>query len=289
MCLPQSRADFSRAALAKALAKRQDAGMRPTTRPVPDDENWQPDRTGHALFTTRLGVCAVAWGEQGVVAVMLPDPSPDTTRDRVLHSATRRRPGGWRQALSAGNLSPAALQAVAGVQILMAGRAQGAEGALAAREDWAFAQPRLTAAGMVLPDVRAQFSSSRWAANGLPLLDDIPLDWHGVPEFARHVYRLALAIAPGHTRTYGELAADLGAGGDAEGSVSSANGGRGLARAVGQALGANPFAPVVPCHRILAAQGGSGGFSASGGTRTKLSLLEWEGAALGDGATLPLF
>lgn len=268
MCLPPSPAGFLQAALAKAPAKRQDAGMRPTTRLVPDDENWQPDRTGYALFTTRLGVCSIAWGVRGVVAVMLPDPSPDTTRDRVLHSATRRRPGGWRQALSAGSLSPAALQAVAGVQVLMAGRAEGAGDASAIREDWAFAQPRLTAAGMVLPDVRAQFRSSRWAANGLPLLDDIPLDWHGVPEFARHVYRLALAIAPGHTRT---------------------NGGRGLARAVGQALGANPFAPVVPCHRILAAQGGSGGFSASGGTRTKLSLLEWEGAALGDGATLPLF
>ncbi|UBB18164.1 methylated-DNA--[protein]-cysteine S-methyltransferase [Comamonas odontotermitis] len=263
--------------------------MRPTTRLVPDDENWQPDRTGYALFTTRLGVCSIAWGVRGVVAVMLPDPSPDTTRDRVLHSATRRRPGGWRQALSAGSLSPAALQAVAGVQVLMAGRAEGAGDASAIREDWAFAQPRLTAAGMVLPDVRAQFRSSRWAANGLPLLDDIPLDWHGVPEFARHVYRLALAIAPGHTRTYGELAAVRAAGSGTEEAASSANGGRGLARAVGQALGANPFAPVVPCHRILAAQGGSGGFSASGGTRTKLSLLEWEGAALGDGATLPLF
>ena len=263
--------------------------MRPTTRPVLDDESWQPDSTGHALFTTRLGVCALAWGGQSVVAVMLPDPSPDTARDRVLLSATRRRPGGWRQALSAGNLSPAALQAVAGVQILMAGRAQSDGGAGGAKEDWAFTQPRLTAAGMVLPDVRAQFTSSRWAANGLPLLDDIPLDWHGIPEFAQHVYRLALAIAPGHTRTYGALAADLGAGSDADGFADSVNGGRGLARAVGQALGANPFAPVVPCHRILAAQGGSGGFSASGGTRTKLSLLEWEGAALGDGATLPLF
>lgn len=289
MCLPPSPAGFLQAALAKAPAKRQDAGMRPTTRLVPDDENWQPDRTGYALFTTRLGVCSIAWGVRGVVAVMLPDPSPDTTRDRVLHSATRRRPGGWRQALSAGSLSPAALQAVAGVQVLMAGRAEGAGDASAIREDWAFAQPRLTAAGMVLPDVRAQFRSSRWAANGLPLLDDIPLDWHGVPEFARHVYRLALAIAPGHTRTYGELAAVRAAGSGTEEAASSANGGRGLARAVGQALGANPFAPVVPCHRILAAQGGSGGFSASGGTRTKLSLLEWEGAALGDGATLPLF
>ena len=55
----------------------------------------------------------------------------------------------------------------------------------------------------------------------------------------------------------------------------------GAARAVGQALGANPFAPIVPCHRILAARGASGGFSAEGGARTKLRMLEIEGAPLG--------
>jgi methylated-DNA-[protein]-cysteine S-methyltransferase len=60
----------------------------------------------------------------------------------------------------------------------------------------------------------------------------------------------------------------------------------GAARAVGQALGHNPFAPLVPCHRILAAHGGSGGFSAEGGTRTKLRLLEIEGAVLGPGPGL---
>jgi methylated-DNA-[protein]-cysteine S-methyltransferase len=50
---------------------------------------------------------------------------------------------------------------------------------------------------------------------------------------------------------------------------------------VGQALGANPFAPVVPCHRVRAAGGRAGGFSAEGGARTKLKLLEIEGACLG--------
>ena len=97
----------------------------------------------------------------------------------------------------------------------------------------------------------------------------------GVPDFAQHVYLLARAIAPGQTRSYGDLADALG--------------GKTLARAVGQALGANPFAPVVPCHRILASHGVAGGFSASGGTRTKLSMLEFEGAVLGDGSSLPLF
>ncbi|WBY02006.1 methylated-DNA--[protein]-cysteine S-methyltransferase [Ramlibacter tataouinensis] len=98
-------------------------------------------------------------------------------------------------------------------------------------------------------------------------LQDVPLDYEGVGAFQRRVYELARAIPPGQVRTYGELARELGE--------------PGAARAVGQALGANPFAPLVPCHRILAAHGGSGGFSAEGGTRTKLRLLEIEGAPLG--------
>jgi methylated-DNA-[protein]-cysteine S-methyltransferase len=97
-------------------------------------------------------------------------------------------------------------------------------------------------------------------------LVDIPLADEDAPDFHRRVWSLARAIAPGHTRTYGELALDLGE--------------PGAARAVGQALGANPFAPFVPCHRILAAQGGAGGFSAPGGTRTKLQLLTLEQARL---------
>ena len=96
---------------------------------------------------------------------------------------------------------------------------------------------------------------------------DVPLDWDGVPPFHRRVYEASRRIAPGRVVTYGEMARDLGE--------------PGAARAVGQALGHNPFAPLVPCHRILAAQGASGGFSAEGGARTKLRLLEIEGAVLG--------
>jgi methylated-DNA-[protein]-cysteine S-methyltransferase len=97
-------------------------------------------------------------------------------------------------------------------------------------------------------------------------LADIPLADDDAPDFHRRVWALARAIPPGHTRTYGELALALGE--------------PGAARAVGQALGANPFAPFVPCHRILAARGGAGGFSAPGGTRTKLQLLTLEQARL---------
>lgn len=98
-------------------------------------------------------------------------------------------------------------------------------------------------------------------------LRDLPLDFAGVPEFHRRVYELARAIPPGEVLTYGEVARRLGD--------------PGAARAVGQALGHNPFAPVVPCHRVLAAGGRSGGFSAEGGTHTKLKMLEIERARFG--------
>lgn len=99
-----------------------------------------------------------------------------------------------------------------------------------------------------------------------PLLD-IELDMSGVPEFNRRVYEVTRAIAPGSTLTYGEVALRIGE--------------PGAARAVGQALGHNPFAPVVPCHRVLAAQSGAGGFSAAGGVATKLRMLQIEKAQLG--------
>lgn len=104
-------------------------------------------------------------------------------------------------------------------------------------------------------------------------LREVVIDLSGVAEFPARVYEIARAIPPGQTRTYGEIAAELG-------DLS-------LSRAVGQALGANPWPIVVPCHRVLAAGGGKGGFSAPGGTNTKLRLLEIEGALAPE--TLPLF
>jgi methylated-DNA-[protein]-cysteine S-methyltransferase len=98
-------------------------------------------------------------------------------------------------------------------------------------------------------------------------LRDIELDLTGVPPFQCCVYVVARGILPGATLTYGEVATQLGQ--------------PHAARAVGQALGANPFPIIVPCHRVLGARGHSGGFSANGGTRTKLRLLEIEGAPLG--------
>jgi methylated-DNA-[protein]-cysteine S-methyltransferase len=97
-------------------------------------------------------------------------------------------------------------------------------------------------------------------------LASIELDMRTVPPFHQRVYDAAREIPPGQTLSYGQLAARLGA--------------PGSARAVGQALGRNPFAIIVPCHRVLAANGRVGGFSATGGITTKLRLLTCEAPAL---------
>src|SRR5207302_6842041 len=76
-------------------------------------------------------------------------------------------------------------------------------------------------------------------------LSGIVLDMERVPAFHRRVYTAARAIPPGRTLSYGDVAARVGA--------------PGAARAVGQALGRNPFAIVVPCLRVLAAGGWVGG------------------------------
>lgn len=94
-------------------------------------------------------------------------------------------------------------------------------------------------------------------------LRTISLDMSRVPAFNARVYDTARAIAPGATRTYGEIARAIG---DPDG-----------ARAVGQALSRNPFAIVVPCHRVVGADFKLVGFSATGGIATKLKLLKIEG------------
>jgi methylated-DNA-[protein]-cysteine S-methyltransferase len=169
--------------------------------------------SGHALFDTAIGVCGIAWGSQGVLAVQLPEADPTRTCERLLKGLPPLLPE---------REPPLPVQAaIEGVQAMLEGRS---------RSD----------------------------------LREIALDMSRLTPFQREVYALVRAIPPGQTRTYGEVALALG---DA-----------GLARAVGQAMGHNPFAPVVPCHRVLAAGNKPGGFSASGGARTKLRMLMIEGA-----------
>ncbi len=101
-------------------------------------------------------------------------------------------------------------------------------------------------------------------AGGSPDFSRLPLDLSTVPAFHRRVYDVTCAIPPGRTQTYGEVAAQVGE--------------AGAARAVGQALGRNPFPLIIPCHRVLAAGGRAGGFSGAGGVATKQRLLAIEGA-----------
>jgi methylated-DNA-[protein]-cysteine S-methyltransferase len=96
-------------------------------------------------------------------------------------------------------------------------------------------------------------------------LSEAPLDLSRTPPFHARVYEIARAIPAGETMTYGQIAERLGD--------------KLLARDVGQALGRNPWPMVVPCHRVTAAGGRPGGFSARGGVNTKLRLLAIEGAA----------
>ena len=95
-------------------------------------------------------------------------------------------------------------------------------------------------------------------------LSDVVLDLTGVPEFNRRVYAVARTIRPGATLTYGAIAAQLG---------------EPDARGVGEAMGQNPCPIIVPCHRVVAAGGKTGGFSAPGGAATKRRLLAIEGAS----------
>lgn len=97
-----------------------------------------------------------------------------------------------------------------------------------------------------------------------PDFSDVRLDWRGAAEFDCAVWSLTLLIPRGAVRTYGDLARDLG-------DVA-------FSRRVGQALGRNPLPVIVPCHRIVGADGKMTGFSAPGGAEAKRRLLRLEGA-----------
>lgn len=135
-------------------------------------------------------------------------------------------------------------------------------------------EQRLVEAGAGLVEADAAPAPVRRAMNGVagllagkrPRLGGVRLDFDGVPPFHQRIYEATRTIAIGSTITYGELAALAGS--------------AGAARVVGTAMARNPFAPIVPCHRVLASTGRPGGFSAPGGLRTKARLLGIEGVAL---------
>ena len=92
---------------------------------------------------------------------------------------------------------------------------------------------------------------------------DLPIDWSAITAFQKRVLEFALQIPFGETCTYGQVAVSIG----------NAN----ASRAVGAALGRNPMPIIIPCHRVVAANGHLTGFSAADGIRTKQWLLQLEG------------
>lgn len=93
-----------------------------------------------------------------------------------------------------------------------------------------------------------------------------------VPDFERRVYEALRQVPPGETITYGALAERVGS--------------PGAAQAVGAAMGRNPIPVIIPCHRVLAGSGKSGGFSAPGGVATKFRILQIERAGCGEDGML---
>ncbi|HEY3672281.1 MAG TPA: methylated-DNA--[protein]-cysteine S-methyltransferase [Acidimicrobiia bacterium] len=112
----------------------------------------------------------------------------------------------------------------------------------------------------VLDAIDRMVASLRGEADDLV---DVPLDLDALPPFRRKVLEVVRTIPAGETLSYGDVATAVGS--------------PGAARAVGQALGRNPFPIVIPCHRVLAAGGRIGGFTAAGGASVKAKMLAAEG------------
>ncbi len=111
-------------------------------------------------------------------------------------------------------------------------------------------------------------AAQRYFAGEKVEFSDVSLDLDGQDAFFRRIYEALRHVGWGRTTTYGALAKELGAGPEA-------------ARDVGQAMAHNPVPLIIPCHRVLAAGGKVGGFSAPGGSATKLRMLELEGVRVG--------
>jgi methylated-DNA-[protein]-cysteine S-methyltransferase len=111
-------------------------------------------------------------------------------------------------------------------------------------------------------------AATRYFAGEKIDFSDVQLDLEGQDEFFKQIYAATRRIGWGHTTTYGTLAKELGAGPEA-------------ARDVGQAMAKNPVPLIIPCHRVLAAGGKVGGFSAPGGSAAKVRMLELEGVRVG--------
>ena len=110
-------------------------------------------------------------------------------------------------------------------------------------------------------------AAKRYFAGGETDFSQVELDLAGADAFFAQIYGALRQVGWGRTTTYGALAKEVGAG-------------RERARDVGEAMARNPAPLIIPCHRVLAAGGKIGGFSAPGGSKTKARMLELEGVRL---------
>jgi methylated-DNA-[protein]-cysteine S-methyltransferase len=230
---------------------------------------------GFTLFPSAIGHCGIAWSEHGVIGVQLPEAAEADTRSRILRlfpgAQEAAPPSEVERAIHAITALLRGEHRADQVQRSRPGQARRgrAQGGQSGRQHDAPAQDEGSERASRLGGGPAMSGGSGPAGRqgGAGGLSAIRLDMSRVSSFRRLVYEAARAIAPGTTVSYGELAARIGR--------------PNAARPVGQALACNPFAIIVPCHRVLAANGTSGGFSANGGVATKLRLLSLEGAGRG--------
>lgn len=132
------------------------------------------------------------------------------------------------------------------------------------RRRWADAEP-----GTPPSEVAEVMAAVQRYFVGEPMdFSGVALDLAGQDGFFTQIYAAVRRLGWGQTTTYGTIAKELGAGPEA-------------ARDVGQAMANNPVPLIIPCHRVLAAGGKLGGFSATGGAATKARMLELEGVKLG--------
>ena len=123
--------------------------------------------------------------------------------------------------------------------------------------------------GSPTPDVQEAVAAVKRYFQGEEIdFSGFTLDLEDQDRFFKQIYAATRRVGWGNTTTYGALAKELGAGPEA-------------ARDVGQAMARNPVPLIVPCHRVLAAGGKVGGFSAPGGSTSKIRMLELEGVRVG--------
>jgi methylated-DNA-[protein]-cysteine S-methyltransferase len=158
------------------------------------------------LFDSNMGLCGIAWSDDGITRFQLPATEHEATRWLAKHAAPAQPP----------------------------------------------------------PDVSAAIDQARvYFAGERPDFSAVPLDLSEIDTFRRQIYDVLRTVGWGETLTYGDMAKRIGA--------------EGGAQAVGQAMGQNPIPLIIPCHRVLAAGGKIGGFSAPGGADTKERMLALEG------------